>query len=35
MLFHKNTQKTFRIVGIVIGILIIISMIAVYFPAAL
>ncbi len=33
MLFHKNTQKAFRWLMIVVGILIIISMVALYFPA--
>ncbi len=33
MLFHKNTQKTFRVLMIVIGILIILSMIMLSVPA--
>lgn len=32
MLFHKNTQKAFKWVMIVVGILIIISMVAISIP---
>jgi|GEM_PF-3353258 len=34
MLFHKTTQKAFRIAMIVVGILIIISMIAITLPVS-
>ncbi len=33
MLFHKTTQKAFRVAMFVIGVLIILSMIIFYFPA--
>ncbi len=33
MLFHEKSQKAFRIGFIVIGVLVIISMILLYFPA--
>ncbi len=33
MLFHKNTKKAANIAMIVVGALIIISMVAFYFPA--
>ena len=34
MLFHQNTKKALRVALIVVGVLIIISMVMVYFPAA-
>lgn len=33
MLFHKNTKKAIRVVSIVIGALVIVSMILLYFPS--
>jgi hypothetical protein len=33
MLFHQNSQKAFRSIMIVVGVLVILSMILLYFPA--
>lgn len=33
MLFHKNTKKAIRIASIVIGVLVIVSMVLLYFPS--
>lgn len=32
MLFHKNTQKAVKIVAIIIGVLVIVSMVLAYAP---
>jgi hypothetical protein len=33
MLFHQNTKKVMRIFLVIVGVLVIVSMIAFYFPA--